>query len=370
MNTDWSMLLEDDVLLQGKPLIPRCAIAGPLKYYVPEDLRSEIKRHNPFFCGNYGSCGGSLFRRNVAIKCLGECQSIVSLIDKFPSLLHSDILLTCLFEIHGYSFGLSPSHCETWEDGWRESGKAVVHQFKKLYKKESIKRIVAFSRTIHTDEQNGHGGLGDTIAALSAVREYARRHPDEEVYFEGLDPVVRAFGDGLVKVGPPMHTQSTPLINVKNNVSDLNTVGCFMVHLGMQPDKPPDPELPEVPCLSSLTPQRYVAIQPWAYSVPNPPTEVVQKKVDECKEKLGVPVIAVGKPTKTKQVLTGVDYSYLDYDIIKMLSIIRHSRIILTPMSASCFIASAYHVPCIFWGPNNGDDWLVNFRGMNRITEI
>ena len=117
MDTDWVMLLEDDVFIRGKVLSAHHAIAGPLGHFVQEALRDEIRKHNPFFSGQYGACGGSLFRRKVALKCFAECQSIVPLIEKFPFLLWSDALLTCLFEMCGFSFGLSPSHCETWEGG-------------------------------------------------------------------------------------------------------------------------------------------------------------------------------------------------------------------------------------------------------------
>lgn len=197
-----------------------------------------------------------------------------------------------------------------------------------------------------------HYPLGDKICALSATREYARKHPEQDVYFEGLDSVVEAFGDGLVKAGRPegsevIHFTIDERFCVKDKSPYFNLAGCFLSLIGIIPTSPPKPELPEVPCFASLKPQEYIAVQPWAYTSKNPPENIMQSIVARCNQHFNLPIIVVGKMDKTRSFLVDVKYDYLSDDIILMLSIIKYAKCVITAWSAASHIAAAYDIPMI-----------------------
>ena len=207
---------------------------------------------------------------------------------------------------------------------------------------------------------------------MSATREYARKHPDQDVYFEGLDSVVEAFGDGLVKAGCPegsevIHFKIDDRFYVKDKSPYFNLAGCFLSLLGIIPTSPPKPELPEVPCLASLKPQGYIAVQPWAYTSRNPPEKIMQIIVDKCNQHFKLPIIVVGKMSKTRRFLIDVKYDYLSNDIISMLSIIKHAKCVITAWSAASHIAAAYNIPMILppiettQPPGTDNFWLSDY---------
>jgi len=205
-------------------------------------------------------------------------------------------------------------------------------------------------------------GLGDRICALTAAREFARRHPGKKVLFSGMDEIVRAFGDGLVEPAP--FDASTDKMycdgrfRKKGSSPDGNLVGCYMAHLGMEPDG----RRPELPDVKPVLPQgTYVAIQPWAYFAPNPSPDWVQALVDHVRNQLRLKMIVVGHPNKTSKFLVRVDYMMTDR-VLPMFSLIRHAALVLAPPSAITHTAAAYQTPLLSWLGNNGEDWLSMYK--------
>jgi hypothetical protein len=79
-------------------------------------------------------------------------------------------------------------------------------------------------------------------------------------------------------------------------------------------------------------------------------------------------MIVVGKKSLTKSFLKNVNYDYLTDDYLPTLSIIRHSKCVITPRSATSHIAAAYNIPALLANlseeESDNEEWLSNYQSL------
>jgi hypothetical protein len=238
----------------------------------------------------------------------------------------------------------------------------------------------------------GFAGLGDQVCAISAAREYARKHRDLNVlYASGLPPeVVNAYGDRLVAHGTSenfVYAEPPWSLTWERWSSDgsMNYVGLFYRALGLKVAFPPRVELPSLPPPEGLPSKSYVVLQPYSVcSLPNLSKESLQILIDIASERY--PVVAAGAgpsavfldPVATKK-RTPLDLERLDYShlggVEQFLRVVQHAAAILTPRSGAAHVAAGYGVPALVWTPTVGEgrhiqygfDWHLDYPGWDRI---
>lgn len=219
-------------------------------------------------------------------------------------------------------------------------------------------------------------GLGDKLCALSAAREFARRNPNLEVYFNTLPRIVSAFNDELIHLGRgayPLPENNALFHREKDSSPAGNYLGCYYLGLGLDFDMSPSLELPQVPPLPGLEPGKYIALQPTAnWAQPNITGEQLQRIIESCSLPVVlsgayVPINVTPKTSIEEQqsrhdshYLDGADATYLG-DEMAMLSIISHAALVISPRSASAHIAAGYGVRSIVWVPSDGENWHLDY---------
>jgi len=144
-DTDWVLLFEDDVLTKKKiTKFPNTSLGGLCANKFREPLERYIKNiNNNATIVGYGMCGGSIFKRKDFLICLDKIESwfdepsgwtgngflFLETMDK-RIVQYSDIAVTALFLVNGYSYSL----WDELEQGGSRGGKAAFeHNFKKYY---------------------------------------------------------------------------------------------------------------------------------------------------------------------------------------------------------------------------------------------
>ena len=78
--------------------------------------------------------------------------------------------------------------------------------------------------------------LCDSLCAISAAREFARRHPDVEIQFPRMPEVLNAYGDDLVRPGSAgyvVSAQPRQFLSERSGCFAGNYQGGYYLGLGM-----------------------------------------------------------------------------------------------------------------------------------------
>jgi hypothetical protein len=218
-------------------------------------------------------------------------------------------------------------------------------------------------------------GLGDRLVALCATRMLAKEMPQFKfVFVPGSPDLVNAYGDGLVEAyNPERPARNSIRVSLnpdrlhrrKWGSDSINYLGSYLMEAAgpqmVQDRWTPRPELPPVPKMDHFR-FVYAVIQPEStFAQPQLPTDVMQALVDACP----MPVYCVG--ADAPRTLKHVNYDYLG-DEVRMLQMIRHASLVLTPRSASVHIAAGYNVPTVCWVPDDGENWHLDYQDeWNRV---
>ncbi len=208
------------------------------------------------------------------------------------------------------------------------------------------------------------GSLGDWLCLISAAREYARRHPMDEVCVANLDDVVSLYRDGLIKPGRGGRRVA---INAEHREKYFsvrrNYLGTFLWEIVPQIKHPLNLDLPKFPELSK---DRIAIIQPRSRFAENPPVSYVQGLVNEFLKCGGTRLFAVGD-LSTPRDLEGVDYSLLCDSVPELLRNVSRAYAVLTPRSATAHAAAAYGIPTFAWVPDDGENWHLDYPNWQRF---
>ncbi len=206
------------------------------------------------------------------------------------------------------------------------------------------------------------GTLGDWLCMVSASREYARRHPGEEVFVTNLGDVIDAYGDGLLKCGRCRdHRQIHPVHREKHRSTRHNYLGTFLRELCPEITEPMNLELPRF----TTTEDRIAVIQPYSSYAENPSREYIQALVSTFIKGTGRKIYAVGN-LQTRQDLSGVDYSLLQDSAPLLLEHVAQADVVLSPRSATAHAAAGYCIPSFVWVPDDGENWHLNYPGWHH----
>ena len=198
------------------------------------------------------------------------------------------------------------------------------------------------------------GGLGDRLCILSALREWARQHPDKKVRFSDsiIRGIMEAYGDSLVQYGMGGGGEGLVCTNIRHR--GRNWLEPFMLSVGLAPAELPSLDLPKVDPWLGLEPKTYVVLQPKAGAQGNISRDQLLVLV-ECCRRMRQKVVVVGSDNPSSSWDTtarDMDLPWVEYHLgkpLKMLRIICHAKCVLTPSSASAHIAAAYRIPTVIW---------------------
>jgi hypothetical protein len=136
-DSEWIILFEDDVLTKGRIIsFPSTDAAGVSSHpYKPE--LSALLNNSPSPFKGYGMAGGSIFRREIFIKCYENIDSFH--LDDYakldPRIIGwGDLPLTFIFQINGYTYS-EWSGVDEHASGIYRIGAAFEHNFKTYYGK-------------------------------------------------------------------------------------------------------------------------------------------------------------------------------------------------------------------------------------------
>lgn len=209
------------------------------------------------------------------------------------------------------------------------------------------------------------GGLGDKLCGMSAVRAFARAHPNFEVSCNA--PIVGWFRDGLVKYdrcgfheiwGSEMHSKY--LYNRASNTY-RNYYGFFLDYLGFE-CKGQAIEMPRLDPHDE-DPENYIVFHPFAVWAKNPPDSLVNDALAVLRD-TGLPIVSVGTESGR---LNGVDHRFSGRSAVRFCRMIANARAVVTARSAPSHVAPAYQVPTFCWNPDDKMDWHVDYPGVQRV---
>jgi hypothetical protein len=195
--------------------------------------------------------------------------------------------------------------------------------------------------------------LCDSLCALSAAREFARRHPNVEVQFQYIPDIVSAYNDDLVRHGNggyiiPDHSRH--FLCERSNSLGINYQGCFYLSLGLNFSVPPKPELPMLAPTDDKKPRSYIALCADVMS---------SEQLKSIARTAPFPIVCVGHWGKYQSKINNVEY--IDGSPLELLRLIQHAAVVLTNRSAPAHIAAGYNVPSIVWTPGDDYDWHLNY---------
>ncbi len=140
LNSDYIILLEDDVLINGdlNSIKIDHEISGPDKHccnLMDKEILDYLFTLDPnnYDIPFYGGCGGSIMNRKIIAK--GEFQYLLNKhYDALTSVSNkakfSDVMLTILFRMSGYAYGANKDYTEAWINrNWRVTGEKIIHQY-------------------------------------------------------------------------------------------------------------------------------------------------------------------------------------------------------------------------------------------------
>ena len=201
--------------------------------------------------------------------------------------------------------------------------------------------------------------LCDSLCAISAAREFARRHPGVEVQFPQLPEILRAYGDDLVRPGCSgyvISAQPREFLSERSGSIAGNYQGCYHLGLGLDFHEAPRPELPILPPPKGLLPRSFIALQPGVEGLEPAPAK---EQLESIVRTAPLPVVCIGD-ARTRRTIKGVDYSRLGSPL-EVLRLIQHAAVVLTSRTASSHIAAAYDVRSIVWAGGDGFDWHIDY---------
>ncbi len=209
-----------------------------------------------------------------------------------------------------------------------------------------------------------NGGLCDSLCAISAAREFARRNPNHEVRFQQYPEILEAYGDGLVMPGRGGYVipdQAGHFISDRWSSTAGNYQGCYYLGLGMNFDMLPHPELPHASPIEGLLPRSYIVLQTGVEATaPNPSIGLIEAIVRNAPYR----VLCIGDGKKGRAI-NGVDY-FSPASVLEMLTLIENAAAVLTSRAGISHVAAAYCVPSVIWTPGDAYDWHLNYSDWNH----
>jgi hypothetical protein len=206
--------------------------------------------------------------------------------------------------------------------------------------------------------------LCDSLCAISAAREFARRHPNVEVQFPHLPEILRAYGDDLVRPGSAGYVvpvQPQEFLSEQSGSITGNYQGCYHLGLGMDFHVPPRPELPIIPPATGVSPRSFIVLHPGVEGLePTPSREQLEFIVRTAP----LPVVCI-RDARTSRTIKGADY-FRPGSLLEVLRLIQHAALVLTSRNVFSHIAAAYDVPSIVWVPGDGLDWHIDYPDWNH----
>jgi hypothetical protein len=137
--TDYIIVMEPDVLVNGKLSIPENSILlGTLiNPFEEPDIHNLISEYGGKPFNRYGATP-AIFRSKEFLEAhdviLSNKDFIRRACEILPPVAYSDILLPLIFSLKGHSETFNPDIIECMRNpGWREQNKPLVHQFREYY---------------------------------------------------------------------------------------------------------------------------------------------------------------------------------------------------------------------------------------------
>jgi hypothetical protein len=195
--------------------------------------------------------------------------------------------------------------------------------------------------------------LCDSLCALSAAREFARRHPNVEVQFQYVPDIIRAYNDDLVRYrngGYIIPDHSRHFLCERSNSLGGNYQGCFHLSLGLNFSVPPKPELPMLAPADDKKPRSYISLCADVMS---------SEQLQYIARTAPLPIVCAGHWGKYKSKIDNVEY--IDNSPLELLRLIQHAAVVLTNRSAPAHIAAGYNIPSVVWTPGDDYDWHLNY---------
>jgi len=205
--------------------------------------------------------------------------------------------------------------------------------------------------------------LGETLCAISAARDFARKYPDLSVECQQLPEILDAYGDNLVRPGNSGYVipnQADRFLAERDQSIACNYQGCFHLGLGMNFCVAPKPELPLLPAIEGLAPRSYIAVCPGVQGAEAIPFD---EQMESIIDNVQLPVYCIGDGA-TRCTIQGMDYSLLGSPL-QSLRVIQHAAAVLTPRSAAAHISAGYDVPAIVWESGDSYDWHTDYPFWN-----
>ena len=135
---EWMLVLEDDVLVKRKMLVPTYPIAGADSRFSKDAYTGGMGeyvfgRHPHLVNNGYGGGGGTVFHRKTFLDCLCEYfsrEDFDAWTLMFGNRNASDLWLTNLFMVCGYQYGPYADLVIKWRNRrWHLADTAIVHGY-------------------------------------------------------------------------------------------------------------------------------------------------------------------------------------------------------------------------------------------------
>jgi hypothetical protein len=108
--SDYVVILEEDVITQRRiQRFPHTHCGGPRFNILADPLNQYLREiNNTTETYGYAMCGGSIFNREVYIKCYERRSLDLNLLESLDKRVvqYSDVVLTVIFLVNGYSYGI------------------------------------------------------------------------------------------------------------------------------------------------------------------------------------------------------------------------------------------------------------------------
>lgn len=136
-NTDYTLIMEPDVLVRGKLTMPKVDMVGPMaNEYHPEinKLLAELNTKNNRYFGPVAGILNSKTFMKVYELTFSNKELIENIIKVQPRIVNYDYLLSVLYSIFNFTYENNPELTECKRNSsWEVSGHPLVHQHRKFY---------------------------------------------------------------------------------------------------------------------------------------------------------------------------------------------------------------------------------------------
>lgn len=140
-NSDYTMILEDDVLIQNKFEIKNnfSLMGVRVGCFLSDTMIKEIKEKGKIDVPKYGMCGGSVYNSKIFLNIYDDVINdiktnhdyLVNNFNEYYLLGATDANITYHFGKRGYKYEIAPWLSETIEENWEQY--PIVHNYKEYY---------------------------------------------------------------------------------------------------------------------------------------------------------------------------------------------------------------------------------------------